>query len=96
MTLGGERPSCWAVVAAWLSGRYSLLTKIESGHSMAQPAVIAALARTPGHWLMVAEIAGDVLVVPIAPSRSGDPRYCRPIGRYVAAEHLAARYREER
>lgn len=53
-------------------------------------------ARPPAHWLMVAEVAGDVLVVPIAPSRSGDPRFCRPIGCYVAAEHLSARYREDR
>jgi hypothetical protein len=53
-------------------------------------------ARPPAHWLMVAEIAGEVLVVPIAPSRSGDPRSCRPIGCYVASQHLADRYREDR
>jgi hypothetical protein len=53
-------------------------------------------ARPPAHWLMVAEVGGDVLVVPIAPSRSGDPRRCRPIGCYVASRHLAVRYREDR
>jgi hypothetical protein len=53
-------------------------------------------AHPPAHWLMVAEIAGDVLVVPIAPSRSGNLRYCRPIGCYIASAHLAARYREDR
>lgn len=26
----------------------------------------------------------------------GDPSKCRPIGCYVAAEHLASRYREDR
>lgn len=50
----------------------------------------------PAHWLMVSEIAGRVLVVPLAPPNSGDPTKCRPIGCYDAAEHLAARYREDR
>ena len=27
----------------------------------------------PAHWLMVAEVDGRVLVVPLAPPRSGDP-----------------------
>jgi hypothetical protein len=50
----------------------------------------------PAHWLMVAEVAGQVLVVPLAPADSGDPSRCRPIGCYVAAKHLADRYREDR
>jgi hypothetical protein len=45
---------------------------------------------------MVAEVASRILVVPLAPPRSGDPRRCRPIGCYVAAEHLARRYLEDR
>lgn len=53
-------------------------------------------AKPPAHWLMVAEVTGEVLVVPLAPSASGDPRLCRPIGCYVAAEHLAKSYREDR
>jgi hypothetical protein len=53
-------------------------------------------ARPPAHWLMVAEVSGTVLVVPIAPSRSGDPRRCRPIGCYQASELLARSYREDR
>ena len=53
-------------------------------------------AKPPAHWLMVAEVAGEVLVVPIAPSASNDPRRCRPIGCYIAAKHLADRYREDR
>jgi hypothetical protein len=53
-------------------------------------------AKPPAHWLMVAEVAGRILVVPLAPPRSGDPRRCRPIGCYVAAEHLARRYLEDR
>lgn len=53
-------------------------------------------AKPPAHWLMVSEIAGRVLVVPLAPSRSGDRRTCRPIGCYDAAPGLAARYREDR
>ncbi len=53
-------------------------------------------AKPPAHWLMVAEIAGRVLVVPLAPPDSGDAGKCRPIGCYVAADHLATRYREDR
>jgi hypothetical protein len=48
-------------------------------------------AKPPAH----SEIAGEVLVVPLAPSDSGDPTRCRPIGCYVAAKHLADRYRED-
>lgn len=53
-------------------------------------------AKPPAHRLMVAEIAGEVLVVPLAPPDSGDPTLCWPIGCYVAANHLADHYREDR
>jgi hypothetical protein len=53
-------------------------------------------AKPPAHWLMVRDIEGRVLVVPLAPPDSGDATKCRPIGCYVAAAHLAARYREDR
>lgn len=53
-------------------------------------------AKPPAHWLMCAEVAGRVLVVPLAPSRSGDHRHCRPIGCYQAAADLATRYRRDR
>jgi hypothetical protein len=50
----------------------------------------------PAHWLMVAEVEGRVLVVPLAPPDSGDPSKCRPIGCYEAAVHLADQYRRDR
>ena len=54
-------------------------------------------AKPPAHWLMVAEIAGGtVLMVPLAPSRDGDPTRCRPIGCYLASKHLADQYRRDR
>lgn len=53
-------------------------------------------AQPPAHWLMVAEVAGWVLTVPLAPSRSGEPTRRRPIGCYVASEQLANRYKEDR
>lgn len=53
-------------------------------------------AKPPAHWLMVAEVSGEILTVPLAPSNTGDPSKCRPIGCYIAADHLARRYREER
>jgi hypothetical protein len=53
-------------------------------------------ARPPAHWLMVAEVSGKVLMVPLAPARSGDPARCRPIGCYEASKALAAQYRKDR
>jgi hypothetical protein len=53
-------------------------------------------AKPPAHWLMCAEVSGRVLVVPLAPSRHGDPRRCRPIGCYVATQGLAIQYRRDR
>ena len=50
----------------------------------------------PAHWLMVAEVSGQVLVVPLAPADSGARSRCRPIGCYVAAKSLADLYREDR
>jgi hypothetical protein len=53
-------------------------------------------AKPPAHWLMCAEVNGRVLVVPLAPARSGDPRRCRPIGCYEASADLASTYRRDR
>lgn len=53
-------------------------------------------AKLPAHWLMVAEVSGKVLMVPLAPARSGDPARCRPIGCYEASKALAAQYRKDR
>ena len=53
-------------------------------------------AKPPAHWLMLADIADDVVMVPLAPSDNGDPTKCRPIGCYIAAKYLANRYQEDR
>jgi hypothetical protein len=53
-------------------------------------------AKPPAHWLMVAEVGGQVLMVPLAPSTTGELSRCRPIGCYLAADHLARRFREDR
>ncbi len=53
-------------------------------------------AAPPAHWLMVADIAGNVVMIPLAPSDFDDPTKCRPIGCYVASKHLADRYWEDR
>ncbi|HQY97303.1 MAG TPA: hypothetical protein PLU83_09985 [Phycicoccus sp.] len=53
-------------------------------------------AKPPAHWLMLAEVDGRVLVIPLAPSRSGDLTKCRPIGCYEASSGLAATYRRDR
>lgn len=53
-------------------------------------------AKRPAHWLMVSELAGHVLVVPLAPSRTGDVKRCRPIECYYAPVHLRERLRSDR
>lgn len=53
-------------------------------------------AKPPADWLMVADIGGRVLVVPLARPDSGDPARCRPIGCYEATRGLAQRYQEDR
>ena len=45
---------------------------------------------------MCAEVSGRVVVVPLAPSRSGDRRRCQPIGCYEASPRLVDRYRKDR
>lgn len=52
-------------------------------------------AKPPAHWLMVAEVGGQVLMVPLAPSLHNSTK-CRPIGCYVASTYLAQTYREDR
>jgi len=46
-------------------------------------------------WLMVARIPGAMVLVPLAPPRSGDPRRCRPIGIYEPSRALVERYEED-
>jgi hypothetical protein len=43
----------------------------------------------------VARVPGAIIIVPLAPSRSGDLRKCRPIGIYQPSRALAARYEED-
>jgi hypothetical protein len=50
----------------------------------------------PADWLMVAEVAGQVMVVPLAPPDSRDTTRCRPIGCYLASQYLADQYRRDR
>jgi hypothetical protein len=50
----------------------------------------------PADWLMVADVGGRVLVVPIAKPDSGQPEKCRPIGCYEAGRRLADQYRADR
>jgi len=46
-------------------------------------------------WLMIADVGGTIVQVPLAPPHSGDPRQCRPIGVYPATPAQMRRYREE-
>jgi hypothetical protein len=60
-----------------------------------EPLFYPAAEEGPGDWLMVARVPGAIVVVPLAPSRSGDARKCRPIGIYVPSRTLAERYQED-
>jgi hypothetical protein len=51
--------------------------------------------QAPADWIMVASVTGRVIAVPLAPSRSGNPRTCRPIGCYPAPLALVRRFRGE-
>lgn len=46
----------------------------------------------PADWLMIARVPGDVVIVPLAPPKSGDSRKCRPIGIYPASQSVVKRY----
>ena len=49
----------------------------------------------PADWLMVARLPEGIVVVPLAPPRSGDQRRCRPIGIYAPSRSLVERYEED-
>lgn len=53
-------------------------------------------ARPPAHWLMVGEVGGRVLVVPLAPPDEATTSKCRPIGGYDASAHLVQRFKADR
>ena len=52
-------------------------------------------ARPPAHWLMVGEVGGRVLVVPLAPPDEDTTNKCRPIGCYEASTELVRRFRSD-
>ena len=61
------------------------------------PVFIEAFADGHADWLMVAEVATQILVVPLAPADSGDVTKARPIGLYVTRnQDLINRYLELR
>jgi hypothetical protein len=69
---------------------------VDDGHDVWASEPLFHPAKPPAQWLMCAEVGGRVLVVPLAPSRDGNPRRCRPIGCYEASANLAAQYRRDR
>lgn len=60
------------------------------------PAFFPAQPGGAAAWLMVAEVPGDLIVVPLARARSGEPKKCRPIGLYRPNAALLAQYRGTR
>ena len=69
---------------------------IDDIHDVWQSDPVFYPAKPPADWLMVAEVHGEILVVPLARSDSNDPTRCRPFGCDIAAKHLADRYLEDR
>ncbi|MFN8108899.1 MAG: hypothetical protein U0Y82_03510 [Thermoleophilia bacterium] len=62
------------------------------GWAFGDPLFYPALPDGPADWLMVARIPGGLILVPLAPARSGEARKCRPIGIYEPSAALARRY----
>jgi|ERR671936_2094789 hypothetical protein len=59
------------------------------------PLFYPAAGQGPADWLMVARIPGAIVVVPLAPPRSGDSRKCRPIGIYEPGRAMVERYEKD-
>lgn len=59
------------------------------------PLFYPAAEEGPADWLMVARVPGAIVLVPLAPPRSDDPRKCRPIGIYEPSRSLIERYGED-
>ena len=54
------------------------------------------LLPAPADWLMVGEVPGGLLVVPLMKPNSGDETKVRPIGVYRAPAWLDSQYRDDR
>lgn len=59
------------------------------------PLFYPAREEGPADWLMVARVPGAIVMVPLAPPRSGDRRKCRPIGIYEPSHSLIERYKKD-
>jgi hypothetical protein len=46
-------------------------------------------------WIMIGEVPGVLLTIPLARARPGNTAKCRPIGIYQASENERRRYRED-
>jgi len=56
------------------------------------PAFYEAEPAGSADWLMIGQIPGLVICVPIAPPNSGNVRFCRPIGIYKPSIEDRNRY----
>lgn len=56
------------------------------------PQYFPATSTGPADWLMVGDVDGHVITVPLAPPHSGVVTQCRPIGVYKASVWLAQQY----
>jgi hypothetical protein len=65
------------------------------GWTFGNPLFYPAAPDGAADWLMVAQVPGALILVPLAPPTSGDPRQCRPIGVYTPSVDLAQRYRDD-
>jgi|SRR5215207_1821469 len=77
--------------------KYAPFTEESVLDAWADPGMFFAIAADDrsADWLMIADVGGAIVQVPLAPSQSGDPRRCRPIGVYAATAAQIERYREE-
>lgn len=58
------------------------------------PDYMAGKYNDEADWLMIGEVTGIILLVPLAPPKSKDPSKCRPIGIYTPSKDQLQRYRQ--
>ena len=92
----GNRPHLYKHLPTGARGRYVAIGEEDLYDLwMAGPIFDPAKDDGPADWIMIGEVPGLVLVVPVAPANSGDPCKCRPIGIYRAGARERLRWREE-
>lgn len=77
--------------------KHSPYTPEDLGEAWADPdGIFVEAVRGPAEWFLIASLTGgDIVQIPLAPSRTESWRQCRPIGIYKASQAQQDKYAEE-